>query len=329
MKIYNLAFLLLFLYPFASSITTSQQNLNKNKSGSVNIVFRSADGGKTWQDVSEGLPENLEGDGLPQNGFFSNERGFHLRAGDGLYHSKPNSTAPFWEKEIFSHKQLQIVPGRAGMFAYNWDGEFLQRIDGTNVWSPVFMNFKKDAIRVVLETTGGTVFISSDYGLYKSTDKGRSWKQVLHKDSGLVTDLVEAEGVLIGAGANGILRSTDNGEHWELAIGEGELGKFVERIDGGFAVISFDRQSGFSRIRISLDNGKTWNAIDKGLPPSLFILSIKQVGKYLICGHADGIFRSSDMGKTWERTIPSIGDKIFKLSVSGNVVYAIPGGPGC
>jgi hypothetical protein len=23
------------------------------------------------------------------------------------------------------------------------------------------------------------------------------------------------------------------------------------------------------------------------------------MGKYLICGHPDGIFRSSDMGKTW------------------------------
>ncbi|HMF70939.1 MAG TPA: hypothetical protein VK616_05670 [Flavitalea sp.] len=59
MKIYNLAVLLLFQYPLASPITDSQQKLNKIESGAVNIVFKSADGGQTWQDISEGLPENL------------------------------------------------------------------------------------------------------------------------------------------------------------------------------------------------------------------------------------------------------------------------------
>ena len=68
MKIYNIAFLwyipiisgLLFLYPFASPITDSQQKLNNNKSGAANIVFKSTDGGQTWQDISKGLPENLQ-----------------------------------------------------------------------------------------------------------------------------------------------------------------------------------------------------------------------------------------------------------------------------
>jgi photosystem II stability/assembly factor-like uncharacterized protein len=87
-------------------------------------------------------------------------------------------------------------------------------------------------------------------------------------------------------------------------------------------------QTEFSRIRISLDSGKTWKAIDEGLPPALYILSIKQIGKYFVFSHPDGIFRSSDMGKTWQLLLPSPGSKIFKLSVSGIVIYGIPGGPG-
>jgi photosystem II stability/assembly factor-like uncharacterized protein len=329
MKTYNLAFLLLFLYPFASPITDSQPKQKKDKPRAANIVFKSTDGGQTWEDVSEGLPENLQVDGLQGEDFFANGSGLHLRAGNGIYHSTPNSTAPFWEKEIFPHEQIQISPGKTGIFAYNYNGQFLQKINGTSVWSPVYTNFQKNEVRTVFETAGGTVFIGCDYGLYKSADKGRSWKNVLNQGYVVVTDLVESEGVLIGAGRNGILRSTDDGEHWEWVISEGGLGKVVERIEGGFAVISYDPQTGFSKIRISLDSGKTWKAIDKGLPPSLYILSIKQMGEYLICGHADGIFRSSDMGKTWQLLLPSLGSKIFKLSVSGNVIYAIPGGPGC
>src|SRR5688500_13979661 len=111
MKIFNLAFLLLFLYPFASSITDCQQNVNNNMSGAVNLVFKSTDGGQTWQDISEGLPENLKEDAIQRDGFFANDNGFYLRVGNGIYQSKPNSTAPFWEKEIFPDKQGSIAPG--------------------------------------------------------------------------------------------------------------------------------------------------------------------------------------------------------------------------
>ncbi|HEX6169705.1 MAG TPA: hypothetical protein VFZ33_08430, partial [Chitinophagaceae bacterium] len=89
MKIFSLAFLwyipiisgLLFLYPFVFPITDSQQKLNKNKPGVANIVFKSTDGGQSWQDISEGLPgDKLEGS------LFVNDRGFYLRTGNYIYH---------------------------------------------------------------------------------------------------------------------------------------------------------------------------------------------------------------------------------------------------
>jgi photosystem II stability/assembly factor-like uncharacterized protein len=138
------------------------------------------------------------------------------------------------------------------------------------------------------------------------------------------------------------MRSTDNGEHWEWVINEGGVGIAVERIDGGFAAISYSSRTLSRRIRISFDSGKTWKAIDEGLQPSLSISSIKQLGKYLICGHPDGIFRSSDMGKTWNTVHSSVDDnafniygktwnnrKVFKLYVSGNVLYAVARDSGC
>jgi hypothetical protein len=73
MKIYSLAFLLLI--PFVFPITDSQQKLNKNNSGVANIVFKSTDGGKTWQDISEGLPENLQNDSIRGNSFLQMIKG--------------------------------------------------------------------------------------------------------------------------------------------------------------------------------------------------------------------------------------------------------------
>jgi photosystem II stability/assembly factor-like uncharacterized protein len=244
---------------------------------------------------------------------------------------------------VLKTRSGSIAFNRSGVIAYNYQGQIQRKSSGT--WFPISTYFKQSQpVRTVFETSAGAVFVGCDYGLYKSTDKGRSWRNVLDAGYVVVTDLVESEGVLIGAGRRGILRSKDNGEHWEWVVSEGGLGKVVERIDGGFAAISYAPSTESSRIRISLDSGKTWKAIDEGLPPALFILSIKQMGEYLICGHPDGIFRSSDMGKTWNIVHPSVDKKefkyssgnpfsdpgkVFKIYVSGNVLYAVAGYPGC
>lgn len=337
MKIHNLAFLLLFQFSFAidqalefpqsSSLPDSKQKQIRDQAGAANIIFKSADGGQTWQDISEGLPENLTEDGIPRDGFLANDNGIYLRAGNSIYQSKPNSTAPFWEKEIFPDEHSSIAPGKTGMLAYNYGGQFLQRINGTSVWSPTYTNFPGKGVRTVFETAGGTVFIGANSGFSKSTDGGETWKHF--HTGGWVMTFVESNGVLLATSQSGIIRSTDDGENWVNVISEGGVGIAVERIKGGFAAITCNTESETRRVRTSYDGGKTWQPIDAGFPASLYIASITEVGEYMFCGHPAGIYRSSDKGKTWQLLLPAIQDKVFNLFVSGNVIYAIPRGGGC
>jgi photosystem II stability/assembly factor-like uncharacterized protein len=360
MKIFSLAFLFLCQFlsfyqalelPQPSPLRDSVQIQKRDKSAAANIVFKSTDGGQTWQDISKGLPENLE-----EGGFYANESGLWLRAGKGTYHSNPNSITPFWQKEIFPDKWSSIAAGKHGMFAYNYWGQIVQKINGTTVWSPVYTNFKGN-IRTVFETAGGTIFIGSDNGLYKSTDNGKNWKHV--HVGGWVIKMVEQNGVLVATSMGGIIRSADDGENWALVISEGGVGIDVAPIKGGFAAITFNTQSNTRRIRTSYDGGKTWQPIDAGLqvqafiaplgkllfqvdqpdsvwhsnntslPEQAFITSIIQVGEYFFCGHPKGIFRSADKGKTWKLILPTIENKVFNLYGSGKVIYAIPKNGGC
>jgi photosystem II stability/assembly factor-like uncharacterized protein len=170
--------------------------------------------------------------------------------------------------------------------------------------------------------------------------------------------MVESNGVLLATSQRGILRSTDEGENWALVISEGGVGIDVERIEGGFAAITYSTVSKTRRIRTSYDGGKTWQAIDAGLlahgffdqilppvnanlpaqvfsdstwhpkdntilPVQEYITTIIQVGENFFCGHTDGVYRSSDKGKTWKLVLLSVKGKMFNLSVSGNVIYAI------
>jgi len=219
-----------------------------------------------------------------------------------------------------------IAAGDAPKFAYKQGGQFLQKVNGTDLWLPLYPNLDKEGIRIVLEREG-RVFMVCNNGLFKSTDNGKIWKQVYK--AGGVMKLAESDGVLMATSQNGILRSTDDGENWVSVLHEGGVGIDVESIKGGFAAITYNTESETRRVRTSYDGGKSWQPIDADLPASFSVASIVEAGEYFFCGHPAGIFRSSDKGKTWKLVYPSIGSKVFNLSVSKNVVYAVPKEGGC
>ena len=268
--------------------------------GAANLMLQSKDGGLTWQDISKSLPVNQQ----PED-FFARESDLYLRVNDEMYRSKGGLQTPVWEKETVDG------PGE-GIMAFNYSTGQVYKQTPEGTWLPVDSKFKTPWMPMIFEKSDGTLFYSSDGGVYRSTDKGGSWKTVI-KGRGIAT-LVEENNVLVGTCQTGIVRSTDNGETWEPVISEGGVGIAVERIDGGIAAISYSTITRTRRIRISSDSGKTWRAIDDGLQ-SLSISSIKQMGKVLIVGHPDGIFRSADMGKTWNLVHPAAGN-VFKVTLN-------------
>jgi len=351
MNFYILSFLLLFTV-FSSSLPPhSHPDQKTEKAGTAKIVFKSTDGGQTWQDISKGLPENLREDSIRGNSFFANDKGLFLRVGNGLYHATPNATPPFWTKEIYPDSQPRyfgdhssMAPGKSGTFAYNW-GVNLKKINGTSVWSPIFENLQP-RLRTVFETAGGAIFIGTDSGFFKTANDGKTWEHVYA--GGLVGNLAESNGILLATSMRKIIRSTDDGENWEVVSSEGYLAFDVKQIKGGFAAVTSSSETDTRTLRISYDGGKTWQPIDAGLQckvlsdsilrtwndrPNVslkrFTTSIIQVGENFLCAHRDGIFRSSDKGKTWKLLLPSVAGKVFNLFVSGNVIYAIPSKGGC
>lgn len=316
-------------FPAASSIqilkTTekSQIELKDDPVLLTNILFQSTDGGHTWQDISQGLPENLQ-----DIGFYAGDSELYLHNKKGMYRSKEIFKKPVWEKVNFIDQgSNEIAFGVNKVFAYNYDGRIFQKLNLTGMWVPIFPNFKKKLVRTIFETNQGNVFVGCDSGLYKSADNGKTWKNVLAE--GWVMKIVESKGVLLATSQKGIIRSTDGGENWDLVVSEGGVGICVEAIEGGFAAITYNTKSKTRRMRISADSGKTWFPVDENLPASESIASIKKVGKYLICGHPDGIFLTSDKGKSWNMVLPSIDKKVFNLYTSKNVIYAVSRNFGC
>ena len=327
------------------SVAAGLQSPEKARTTAANIIFQSTDGGLTWEDVSAGLPQDLQAFCVYADG-----GKVLLGSESGLYHKTNPPMAQAWEKEAFLDERItNILPGKAGPYICSYGSGFFQEMPGTGIWKPMHTYLKDKTILTVLETPDGTLFAGCDSGLFKSADGGATWKQVFA--DGMVNSLVAADGVLIGGGARGLMRSTDGGEHWDSVLTEDGWTQKTEFIGGRFVAITRgigtlkevneDPERMAARLRTSADGGKTWQRmdanlasvrltsnIDESLEPVWAVNDIKQSGEYLFCSLDTGVFRSNDQGKTWRFVFPSIRKRAFTLAVSGGVIYAVIGG-GC
>jgi photosystem II stability/assembly factor-like uncharacterized protein len=318
----NLTFLLFIAFPLFSPLIPAQPLAIKTKTGATNLALKSLDGGKTWQDISEGLPNDWDGENL-----FVDAGGLHVKTGDRLLYHQSASSGAEWTRQAFPGGNSSVAPGRSGIYAFKSNGEILEKRNGTTSWSPIFTNLHQALLRTVYETAGGTIFVGTDMGLFRSTDKGKNWKQTFN--GGWVIKMTESNGLLLATSQQGILKSEDNGDHWDRVLNEGGVGIDIQPIQGGFAAIIYNSRLMYRTVKATYNGGKTWKPIDTGLPADLLTSSIIEVGSQFFCGHPAGVFKSADKGQTWSLVLPAKNNKVFNLFVSGNVIYAIARSGGC
>ncbi|MFN0213085.1 MAG: WD40/YVTN/BNR-like repeat-containing protein [Saprospiraceae bacterium] len=317
-----------------SSIDNSSA-LGLGPSVATDIIFQSTDDGQSWQDISAGLPEKL---GVGR--ISTNNGAVFLAAESKIFHSTNIGAAtPVWQKEVFLEMEnTEVYPGQTGNYIRSYGSGLFKNIPGTGVLIPLNNGLKDKDVRTVIETPDGAVFVGCESGIYKSSDGGNSWKQVLANDG--INSFAAGEGVLICGTYKGLMRSTDGGEHWDTVLTEDGGAWKTDFFGGRFVAITQGAKSygegAANRMRSSSDGGLTWQRMDENLSSALFVFSqeensssvlnindIKMAGQYLFCSCDAGIFRSADWGKSWEPVFNPYGMKMMQLGVSGKVIYAV------
>ncbi|MBT8061202.1 MAG: glycosyl hydrolase, partial [Gammaproteobacteria bacterium] len=241
-------------------------------------------------------------------------------------------------------------PGRSHEFYVGMaSGNVWKTTNNGITWTPVFENEGSFAIGVVeLDPTNpSTVWVGTGEnnsqrsvaygdGVYKSTDGGKSWKNMGLKDSGHIsmirfhpddsdTVFVAAQGPLWSAGGDrGLYKTTDGGENWERILEIDEhtgVNDFVmDPADPDVIVAStYQRRRHVwtlvhggpgSGIHKTTDGGQTWRKLEGGLPTGdqgKIGLAAAPSAPNMIYAIIEalpeerGVYRSTDFGESWEK----------------------------
>jgi photosystem II stability/assembly factor-like uncharacterized protein len=236
--------------------------------GTSNGLFRSADAGRHWGRIQTGSSTNIE-----------------------TFAVDPHHAGTIY---------LSACKNSSGCVGH---GTFLKSVDGGATWQNEQIGSVPRAVDSIAvdPRTGTTVFAGRVAGgLYRSTDAGRSWREVTvahgplrsYFQAGIVAiaiDPRDPDNVYAAVRTGGILRSTDGGKTWAKA------------------------NTGLTNLDMNA------LAIDPANPQILFAST------------QGGVFRSTDAGRSWrrfDRGLPAGGVASFAVDPAGRTLYAGTGGVG-
>lgn len=294
-----------------NTLYTACQTTNLEGGGGL---FKSTDGGATWNPASSGLPVVQDS---PNDPWPPSVR-VHVLAIDPVHPGTAHRPAL---GRSYRPPALYAV---IGTFVANGGGLY-QSTDGAASWNAVNSSLPGslfiDSIAVDPRNPN-TLYVAGNTGIFRSTDGAASWTRAFNllnvwnvaidpQDSGTVYALND----------RGILKSTDGGGSWSVVSPEAPVYPWavgwlvVAPVEGGPSTIY---AGGDARgVFRSLDGGSTWTRANSGLfatsIDSLMIDSRNPPTVYAGVGGA-GVYRSTDGAASWFATPVLAGLSVFTLA---------------
>lgn len=308
----------------------------------VRGIYRSTDGGRTWEKRVTGIREGIT------------IRGLAVEPG--------NSDVIYAAGEVSSW----IWAGRSqwGIAFDRTKGVIYKSTDAGQHWTEIW--FGDDLARYVLIDPGNvnTLYASTGIfdreaansdpatrapggvGVLKSTDGGATWRQINYGIENLYVGSLamhpEDPNVLLAAAGNGtygdgagIYLTRDGGEHWQRVIGGGRFFMAVDFAPG--IPVTYYATGGGEPFYRSRDEGLTWQAMtpaNAGWNPPGFRMALpidlqvdpRDPDRIFVNNYGGGNYLSTDGGQTWTSASTGYtGAEIWDVAVHPSnpaVVYA-------
>lgn len=274
----------------------------------------SNDGGKTWQNRSNGLSVTMFydidvaqsdgqnfGGGAQDNGTVVTATGssndyFEVLGGDGGWMVYDPQNAGHMYASFYNMGIFRLANS-------NWTDVSPQVPEKASIWM----------CYITLDPVTPQTVYTGSFQLWKTTDDGATWKSISPNFDGSAISAIEVASadpkrIYVGTENGGFFRSTDGGTTWSANLSSAVLpGFIITRLEtsaksGADLLYATVGNFGAAHVFRSRDGGVTWQDIDKGQLPNVphhaVLIIPDNPSTVYVCNDA-GVFVSQDGGDTW------------------------------
>lgn len=354
-KIKNIS--LVAILVFVSVYFTGCIDLSKKSAAPVTVatandhqgIFKSTDGGATWQHKVKIQDSEKQLDGIKTASLKldPNDRNviYVGTIGNGLYRSVDG--ADTWKQVADKNNiltptatvySIDIEKGNSNIIylaALNGGrGALLKSEDGGESWEEAYIISQagKQVNFVQIDPASkNIVYIGTEQGGFlKSEDRGKRWLSLNWFSTGVrdfVVDYNNTKGI-IARTANEIQKTKDGGETWDLLNTLMVKSLSLKINIAQISSMKIDNQNPFkvyitylNLILLTEDGGETWSIMNTITPARTAVGTIPQVKQIGITdstiyyGAGNALYKSSNKGSTWSSyDIPILGDVRYTAS---------------
>ncbi|MEM8900285.1 MAG: hypothetical protein AAGC85_19370, partial [Bacteroidota bacterium] len=253
----------------------------------------SLDFGKSWQNVSGNLPDDIQASFLELKG----EEIVIATDNLGLWLSSENRTT--WKeigKGLPGKKLNALYVDEDDIYVGVYREGLYRSSDEGKTWAS--LNFDLPNLNVqAVHIYQNRVFVGTDLGIYQLNTQETYWEAVIIGPQ--VLSLYDYQDKLIAGTSQGSLLSSDIGKSWKWIRQEGAV-HYTHNIDQRIYELALNGD-----LMYSDDWGESWTETFYEPRSGSYVYEIAQVGEILVMSNNYGIHISEDYGVNWTLTYPT------------------------
>lgn len=291
-----------------SGVPSTISNPNTTTEG---IVYFSTDNGRTWEDKSAGLPSKIS---IGLGGIAASGKRLALASKDsGLY--LYDSQKATWVKTL---TDKQVIESNLGALTFYKDriyigtqfsGIFYSSNEGKS-WAKLNTGLSNLTVRK-LAGVEGKLYAATNAGLYSYNDLLHRWELEYGSATLQVNGVTALDGNLYIATSQGAFTAPIGRRDWKKIFEKGALHNISTDGKTLYAMV-------YNELFSSLDKGRSWQSMQKGLPAQLYTFNVIKNGNAVLAGQWDGVYRKDNANEVWKHSSSGLP---HKFAITNMQVY--------